>query len=289
MTRFYPSKVYGGTAQFPYYPELITDRVMLNPIYKVRSFANKPLAICDSGAFQDIDKHTRLTPQQALDRQLKYEIKIQEQLGIDWRFEAFCIYDQMIGVDECIIDGKKVKKRGTSESAEAAVIDTIMSADYYKSKEDDLSKIVYIAQGVNADQYVRCTQEVLQYARPTDYFGFGGFCIIGRQRKIMLPIFYETVYKVLPVLYSKNIKRAHLLGVCLPEAITFIISEAKKYNIEVSTDSSAPEVNAVIFGKTYSKEGRISKKVEGVKWLDYNPIHLAESNVRKYNNWIQSI
>lgn len=289
MNYFYPSKVNAGSIQYPYMPEKITNRVMLNPKYQIKQFSHLPYAICDSGAFQDIDKHQRLTPDKALQRQLAYEFKIQTQFNnYDWRFESFCIYDQMIGVDECIIDGKKIKQRGTEETGKQAIEDTLRSAVYYNSQRNKVSTITYIAQGVTTEQYMYCTKELLMLANEKDYYGFGGFCITGKQRKVMLPLFFGAVDAVLPLLRKKNIKRAHILGVCLPEAITYIVQKAKVVSIEISTDSSAPELNAVAFGKVYNEQGRLHKHA-GKKWIDYNPIDLAHENVRKYDVWMKGL
>ncbi len=331
---FYPSKIYNGTKEYPYTPEYITWRVMLNPKYKVSHLAKGVRCIVDSGAFQDIDAAIRLTPQQALKRQLDYRTYL---TGITqdphFNYEAVCIYDQMAGVDEhltcldeCYIDYieyvtsntlhelglskpemrdilskfKKVKQRGTEQSAARAVTETVKAAEYYSTQRSVINtKIVWIAQGINAEQYTNdCTVPLMDYAQKGDYFGFGGFCIIGKQRKRMLPIFYETVHKVLPVLRKKGIGRAHLLGVMIPDAVTFFVKECKKYGIVPSTDGSAPEVGAVAFGKTYSKDGRqiapdqirkIYNRDTWTKWEDYNPIKLAMANVRRYELWSSSL
>lgn len=285
---FYPSRVYSGTKDYRYQPENITKRVMLNPVYKVTTL-NYPFdALVDSGAFQDIDKHERLTPAQAFDRQRRYRDKLRKDFR-DFDFEAVSIYDQMIGVDECVIDGKKIKRRGTKETAKQAVEATLYSARYYNDHRDEYNRIIYIAQGIDPEQYLECTEQLLTYIRPgLDYFGFGGFCIIGRQRKIMLPIFQETCISVFPALARAGIHRAHLFGICLPEAVKIAKKYGDMYGIQLSTDSSAPEINAVAFGKMYTEEGRINRSA-GIKWIDYNPIELAHSNVRKYNEWIKNL
>lgn len=331
---FYPSKIYNGTKEYPYRPELITWRVMLNPKYRIKHLARGVRCIVDSGAFQDIDAAVRLTPAQALDRQLKYREYL---IGITqdplFNYEAVCIYDQMAGVDEhltclddCYIEYmyyvssgtlhelglkkgeikeilskfKKIKARGTEETATNAVAETLRAAEYYASQRDEIrTKVVWIAQGINANQYTNdCTIPLMDFVQKGDYFGFGGFCIIGKQRKTMLPIFYETVDKVLPVLKKKGIGRAHLLGVMVPEAVKFFVQECRKYNIVSSTDGSAPEVAGVAFGKTYSKEGKqlapeqikkIYNRDTWIKWEDYNPIKLAMANVRRYELWSSSL
>lgn len=284
---FYPSKVYSGTILKPYRPEVIIGRIMLNPIYKAKLFGEPQEALVDSGAFQDIDKEVRLSPEQALDRQLKYREKFRMQFGESWDFEAVSIYDQMIGVDEQIINGKKVKKRGTLDSAMYAIEETLKSAHYYKTRENETQRMVYIAQGITTKQYIdECAIPLLTYLRPgIDYFGFGGFCIIGRQRKQLLPLFKETVIELLPILHTAGVHRVHIYGVCIPEAIEFIVNQASQYAIQVSTDSSAPEINGIAFGKQY-KDGRPTIHLEKGT---YDKIDLAEYNIKEYNRWMQQI
>lgn len=298
---FYPSKVYNGKKDFPYIPENITGRVMLNPKYKIKHIQPGTLAIVDSGAFQDIDDAIRLTPQAALERQLKYRDYLQT-LDPNFNYEAVCIYDQMAGVDEAVVidvDGKrrKVKLRGTEETALNAIAETLHAAEYYSRQRDRInSRVVWIAQGINPKQYTeQCTIPLMDFAQRGDYFGFGGFCIIGKQRKRMLPVFYETVEMVLPVLQKKGIRRAHLLGVCLPEAVTYFAERCSTFGIVASTDSSAPEVAAVAFGKMYRGGRQVSPEQmkyrfgSWEKWTDYHPIKLAHANVRSYEMWSASL
>lgn len=288
---FYPSKVYSGTKEFPYAPELITQRIMLNPLYKVKTFKTSNIhALCDSGAFQDIDRQTRLTPEEALNRQLAYLKQLRKLFNNPlWNYEAISIYDQMVGVDEQIVNGKKIKRRGTEETGILAIKDTLVAAEYYSSQRQQLPPIIYIAQGINAEQYVqKAVIPLMDLMTTNDYFGFGGFCIIGRQRKKMLPIFFETVVQTIPILKKKGIKRIHIFGVCLKEAIEFLNKQCKNSGILCSTDSSAPELNAVAFGKGYN-ENLIANVKHGRKWIDYNPIELAHDNIRKYNNWIEQL
>ena len=281
---FYPSKVYSGTKEKPYQPERITGRVMVNPKYKV-SHIEACDVICDSGAFQDIDKSVRLTPEQALARQLKYRNHLAVLLdNPSFTFEALCIYDQMAGVDECIDEctGKKVKKRGTVESAKVAVDETLHAAQYYTSNYQD--RLMLIAQGINPEQYTDCTHELLTLRRRDDYYGMGGFCIIGKQRKRMLPIFYATVDAVFPVIKSAQMKRVHLLGVCIPDAVEYAAKQAAYYGLELSTDSSAPEVGAYAFGKVYLPNGRQTYP-KWRKYIDYDPRELAYKNVQTYHEY----
>mgnify|MGYP000231591239 CR=1 FL=1 len=285
---FYPSKTHGGNQHYRYYPEAVSGRIMLNPRYVVSWFLPNTIALCDSGGFQDV--HKRLDARQALDKQLWYEEYVRKIIAPDWRYEAFCTYDQMIGVDEQIINGKKVKKRGTAETALPAIEETLESAAYYKSRENELSRITYIAQGIDTEQYVYCTKQLIPMIRPgIDYFGFGGFCIIGKYTKSMLPLWYETCSAVLPLLAEAGVHRVHLLGVCIPRAVEFAVLECRKYGIDFSTDSSAPEMKANKFHTGYDpKTGKANIELGDAR-IDFVPAYEAVRNVRHYTEWINSI
>ncbi len=132
--------------------------------------------------------------------------------------------------------------------------------------------------------------QLAQYMAPDDYFAFGGFCIIGRHRKKMLPIFYETFARVVAYLKPRGITRFHTLGVCVPEAITYAVSVARGEGVVFSTDSSAPEVASLLHGAVYVggrvKYGTWTKAQKGI---DYCPVDLAHSNISAYANWINAL
>lgn len=288
---FYPSKVYCGRKDMPYTPELITGRVMVNPKYKINQLHITDGIMCDSGAFQDIDKSVRLTPKAALDRQLAFRdhLRLVTQCST-FTFEVVCIYDQMAGVDESLVcvDGvsKKVKVRGNEDTAQIAVNETLEAAEYYSKHYTE--RIAYVAQGISPKQYLTCTVELLTIARSDDYYAMGGFCIIGRKRKTMLPIFYDTCDTVFPIVAKKGIKRIHLLGVAIPDAVRYAQTRANALKLTLSTDTSAPEMSAYAFGKMYTSDGKPSIRA-GIKNIDYNPRDLAHYNVRTYNNFAQEL
>lgn len=294
---FYPSKVGNGRRGVLFVPEKITGRAMLNPVYnKLKHLFLPADLLLDSGAFQDIHLLQRLTPEQALQRQLNFKTYLDALLGYtDWNFEAVATYDQMAGIDEAIVNGRKVKVRGNEESALRAIEETLYSAQYYYSQKELIgTKIIYVAQGINAKQYAeKCVAELLPLMRPTDYFGFGGFCIIGRQRRQLLPVFYETVDRVMPMLRRHNITRAHIFGVCLPEAVTYLAESGRKHGIVTSTDSSAPEFAAIFAGATFEngrqKTPRLRNNPDWRPYTHYHPVELAHENIRRYNEWISPL
>src|SRR5687767_282083 len=112
---FYPGKNNNALNALPFEPELVTGRVMVNPHYPVDVLAGARYKI-DSGAFQERDMLFRLQPWTALDRQLRMEAQI-EYSGHDGYAEDIVTYDMLAGVDEALIDGKRIKRRGTEQTA----------------------------------------------------------------------------------------------------------------------------------------------------------------------------
>jgi hypothetical protein len=160
---FYPSKNHGRLNARAFVPEAVDLRAMVNPHYKnLRDFEDpgRPallpgtLAVCDSGAFQERDMLGRLSPDKALDRQLALERQLQlDGCGAHFRFEAVVTYDMLVGVDEAIVNGKRVKRRGTEATAEVAVCETLLSAcQYWERRHEVAGAIAYSAQGATLSQ-----------------------------------------------------------------------------------------------------------------------------------------
>lgn len=290
---FYPSRTRDTLNGYkPVKFESVTGRAMLNPLYPVRCFDTTALAICDSGAFQDLGARDRLLPRQALERQLRYEEQLRWHTDNHaFHYEAVCIYDQMAGVDEALVNGRKQKIRGNEQTAARAVAETLDSADYYARQRGRIQgRLCFVGQGVTPEQYVTaCVMPMASLMQPGDYFAFGGFCILGRQRSL-LPIFYETFPAVLDALIPRGITRYHLLGVCVPEAVTFAAQISRERGVTLSNDSSAIELSSVISGAVYvngrKKKGPWTKAQKGV---DYCPTELAHSNIGKYDQWAATL
>lgn len=286
---FYPSRTRDRlNGNKPIYFERLTGQAMLNPLYPIRSFSPSAHAVCDSGAFQDLGKRDRLSPAAALDRQLQYEERMRWHMDDhSFHFESVMIYDQMAGVDEAIVNGRKRKIRGNEHTAERAIHDTLESAAYYASRRGSIAGAIgFVGQGVSADQYVdQCVIPMAELMRPGDWFAFGGMCIMGMRRSL-LPVFYETFPRVLQALIPKGIRRFHLLGVCVPEAVTYAARIAAGAFVYLSTDSSAPELASVISGAVYvngrKKQGPWEKSQKGI---DYCPTDLAHANIHAYATW----
>lgn len=303
MMRFYPSKNNNKLNRRMYLPEGITGCVMVNPHYRV-DLASGTRYIIDSGAFQERDMRVRLTPAKALERQLRLEAQI-EYGTCNMPAEAIITYDMLDGVDEALDNDGRVKERGTDETASGAVLETIRSARYYASQRDELQgdgkplirgAIAYACQGVSTEQYVACAREIIPLIRPgRDWFAFGGLCITGIMRGQMLPVFTATLSAVVPLLRDAGITRAHLLGVCLPEAVRVVRELEKTYKVAFSTDSRAPETAGCIYGRVYHDvDGVLDGRQRDCytreqKWIDYHPNTLAHDNVRDYHQWMETL
>ena len=201
--------------------------------------------IQDSGAFSD-NWADRLTFPAALKRQEDHAARFQYAHQITHR----ATYDLLI--DEVWINGNRFKRRWTVNDAESAVDTTVAAAKYLDDHRSGLPLIVS-AQGVDAPQYLRCAQRLMPYIQAGDYFGFGGWCIIGKMPAVMMPVFRETVRLVVPFLGKEGIKHIHIWGVIYPKALGALLWECDQWGITVSTDSVGPTTHPVFGQWGYGK------------------------------------
>ena len=285
---FYPSKTNDRLNARPFYPEAITRRVMLNPNYPIRRVLPGTSVFEDSGAFQDIDRQTRLQPWAALDRQLRHWNVIELSNDYPVHFEALVIYDQMAGVDECLVDGKKMKKRGNEETARPAIAETLRSAAYYATQRHRMrdAALCFVGQGVTPEQYITdCVVPMLDIMRPGDWFAFGGLCIWGKMPKQLTPLAHETIARTVPLLKRHGIVRFHLLGVTYAPAVEWVAALARRERVTFSTDGSGPEQTGAIAGKRYVNGRQVRAYAKEQKWTDYHPHDLAMENIQSYHDW----
>jgi hypothetical protein len=144
-------------------------------------------------------------------------------------------------------NGNRYTRRWTVQDAESAVDTTVAAAKWLDDHRNGLPLIVS-AQGVDAAQYLRCAERLMPYIKPGDYFGFGGWCIIGKMPAQMMPVFRETVALVIPFLGKEGIKHIHIWGVIYPKALGVLLWECDQWGITVSTDSVGPTTHPV-FGQ----------------------------------------
>lgn len=193
-------------------------------------------ALLDSGAFSDSPEE-RLTPEQALDRQLNWERRAAARWNEPWAAYAIASYDMLI--DETWINGERHKRRWSVAAADEAVRATIEAAAYLVSQRQRLEdrRLVLGCQGVTPEQYTDCVVDVLKLAGSSDWIGLGGWCILGRS-KTLLPSFWKTLYMVMPRIRDTGVRHVHLYGVLWEKALGGFLWIADRYNLTVSTDSS---------------------------------------------------
>lgn len=201
----------------------------------------------DSGAFPEVIANCRVTPEKSLQRQLE-AIALLPKFKETWLVS----YDRLI--DEKHINGTRVKQRWSVEEGESAVAETVEAAKYLDSQRDRLQDytLVQSCQGVDAPQYLRCVKQVLEYCRPGDVVGLGGWCILGRQASY-LQTFWETINLVVPAIARAGITKVHIFGVTwykprknqpLPP-LQPLLWLCDQYGIELSTDGRSPIANAL--------------------------------------------
>jgi hypothetical protein len=202
----------------------------------------KVIGLLDSGAFSD-QPADRLTPEGALARQFRFELKAAERWETEsWHAYALVSYDLLI--DEFWIDGMRHKRRWTVEAAEWAVRVTIEAAAYLNAERARVEprRLVLACQGVDEMQYDECVAEVLRSARSHDWIGLGGWCILGRFTS-WLPTFWATLYRVLPRIARAGVSHVHIFGVLYQPALGGLLWLADQHGLTVSTDSAAPVLN----------------------------------------------
>lgn len=304
---FYPSKTNDKLNRRPFQPERV-GRVMVNPRYPVRQLARVapwychccrmvhtfPRVRCDSGAFQDIGaKHARLFPWQALDAQLRYEEQLRWWLDEPaFHFETVFIYDNPAGVDEAVIDGRKVKVRGDERSAERAIEDTLAAAAVYAARRADIrGRIEWVGQGISPDQYLDCLRLQRRYFRDGDLIGLGGFCIWGRMPTRMRNTAHKTIAWAVNWGRLHGICEYHMLGVMYAPAVRWAAGLARKRRVRFATDGSGPEQAACISGAVYRSDGTQDHTVytKEQKYKEYHPCDLAHTNIHTYHDWARSL
>lgn len=221
---------------------LSKTHVLIDPT-KVKKVIVDSCAFSERIEVQDgvIVKDERVSHNDALQRQIAHAYEFRYAHLV----EAIVSYDLLI--DETWLDGDRSKKRWSVESAEYAVTETIKAAHYLASQRKRIDhafghhvRLILSAQGVNAEQYARCTSEIVKVMRPDDIFGLGGWCITGLMRHAMLPAAAAILPGVFEVLWRAGVKRVHVFGVILPVLLGFLLYLCDLYDIQLSTDSAGP-------------------------------------------------
>lgn len=273
--RFYVSKCHDRLNGADYSPETITPYLCLNPYYKVSLKTPEHVNyILDSGAFQNVSAQSRLTPEGALQRQIDFE------KAIGRKAEAIVSYDRL--VDEQARDGVQIKERVSESLGKEYVEETIEAAKFLCSQRDRLEgrRLVLSCQGATASQYMGCLKAILDIASPRDIVGLGGFCILYKSARYEAE-FYEVINKGLPLIREAGIERVHIFGMSVFRVLVQADLYARRLGIDLSYDTSSPEINSV-FGKCFDPlEGQMASVFSKIHKMDgYIPTELAMFNVR---------
>lgn len=189
--------------------------------------------IQDSGAFSD-GPGSRLAFDKALERQERHA----ERYGYGPQISHRASYDLLI--DEKWEHGIRSKRRWSESEAEVAVDETVAAAQYLVDHRNNLG-LILSAQGVSAQQYLRCMERILPLLDcQRDMLGLGGWCITGKLPKGMMPVFSQTMRLVIPKAGQFGVKRVHVWGVLHAPALAELLFLCDQNGIALSTDSSGP-------------------------------------------------
>jgi hypothetical protein len=251
--------------------EFITECVCLNPKYKGVTIKNPNTKILmDSGAFQDTDKDSRISVEEALKRQLKLE----EKVGVV--SERIVAYDHIGNVE-----------------------DTIKANQYLASKREELKprQLVLMIQGITLRDYIHCLTETLKIASPEDCIGLGGVAMSGRVNEIKFKLL-DSIKIGLPIIYNSKVKDIHIFGVGtfsvlkevahIKEILKMTGMDVNKLNI--SCDTSSFEIMSTM-GSVVDEEQEKWVKVysKEQKYKEYHPADLTIENATKAAKIINKI
>lgn len=233
------------------------------------------VGVVDSGAFTDVMEDRRLTAEAALDRQLAWETTASEKWSAPFVAERLVSYDRLI--DEKWTNGERHKRRWSVVEGEGAVAETIEAAQYLAGQRERLAprRLILSCQGVDAYQYQECAAEVLKLARPDDWIGLGGWCILGMRQRWM-PTFWQTLRLVLPMIVASGVQHVHIFGVLYLPALGGLLHLADQHQLTVSTDSTAPVLACT--WKDWKKAGARERYwKDNVRWWQQTLASLRQS------------
>lgn len=310
-----PIKLYPGICEqiWNHHPVSPGKNICVSPVYGTgktkkenRVFVPPEVecVIVDSGAFSD-NISERLSFEDALKRQIMHINKY----NYWYKVHKLAAYDILI--DEKWHNGKRTKQRWSEEGAVFAVNETVNASKYLNEKRYAIPNeagIIMSLQGVSVKQYIDCANKTIPYFNvDTDWIGLGGWCIVGKMRKRMLPVFVETMRELIPMLSENKVKHAHIWGVIFPEALGYLLYLCNQHNIELSTDSVGPQLKPC-FGAwgygdwTNNNYSRPDVSIRGlerkrhleitINWLNdfentqyYKPLPPKQYHMEEYKKW----
>lgn len=237
--------------------EFFSNYICLNPKYPNITIKNKNVKILmDSGAFQDTEAHKRISPEEALSRQLELE----KRVGVP--IERIVAYDFIGDVGYTIKNNK-----------------------YLASKRGELKprQLVLMVQGTTTQQYLACLREILEMAEPSDCIGFGGVALAGKRKSIKEKL-VETLRIGIPLIQEHGIRDIHVFGLGTLDVLREIggLFNGSRDCFNISCDSATIEVGSIM-GRVLNEETERWERTytRKDKYVNYHPCDLMHSNIGK--------
>lgn len=220
--------------------EVLHDKVCLSASYNSVKLNNKCNIIMDSGAFKDRNKHTRLSYEDAYNRQIMFEEKLK------YKSNYIVPYDNIDDIESTLM-------------AHKWMINNVMDRN-----------IIGVVQGNTVEEKLKCYDEIVDMG--IEYIGFGGIAKIGvnkKKRKMLFDVLKSV---------SNPSEKMHFFGVgnllVLQECRNILGND-----IYMSCDTSVIEIGSVmgrvfnngIWKKVYTAED----EKNGI----YHPKNLYDLNV----------
>lgn len=235
--------------------ENLSDYICLSPNYRSITLTNDTVKILlDSGAFQDRKKDTRLTFDNALIRQLKFETELNK------------ISDYIVAYD--LID----------------CYETTLEANKFIVNENlDCRKKVIMTQGITNEDYLFCLNENLDMLDNNCILGLGGISKAATNNKLQAKIFNS-----INILNDSDIIHLHLFGIGSIKLLRKI-KQSLNTDIILSCDSATFEIQSVM-GKILESNGKwVKKYTKSDKYVNYHPCNLSIKNITTAVNIIKDI
>jgi hypothetical protein len=197
--------------------------------------------LVDSGAHCEREEGDRLSNEEALARQIDHA----REFGYTERVAYLASYD-------ALVIGKHRNGEATRDE-ERAVQATITAARSLASQRRALRLtlghsvgLVLTAQGGDLEQYLRCTETIVDYMEDGDLFGLGGFAWTGKRPGQLLPAFCQISAALVPLLARRGIKKLHAWGILYPRAVGHLLALCDRFGLDMSSDNSGPALYPVL-------------------------------------------
>lgn len=225
--------------------ENLSDYVCLSPNYRSVTIDNQNTKILmDSGAFQDTNRSSRLSFDDALDRQIGFEKKLNRNIDYIVSYDLIDCYET-----------------------------TIEANSFFNKTNLSCRKPVYMTQGKTLDEYIFCLNENLQFIDDYSVCGLGGISRAATTKKLQ-----EKIFASIGLINKTSINHVHLFGVGSIKLLR-IIREKLNKNVLLSSDSSAYEFQSVM-GKVLDDTGKwVKTYTKGDKYINYHPCDLSIKNI----------